>query len=87
MEERYEDQIDESLERLAFYFYRSAEPATALGYLERAAERAESLEQFERAESLWTRARRLSERVGDGEAIARFDVRLAELESRAAGSS
>jgi predicted ATPase len=87
MEERYADQLEESLDQLAFYFYRSAEPATALGYLERAAERAEGLEAFERAQSLWTRARRLAERVEDEVAIARFDARLAELESRAAGSS
>jgi len=87
MEERYEDQLEESLERLAFYFYRSAEPEIALGYLERAAERAVGLEAFERAQSLWTRARRLAERVGDEEAIARFDARLAELASRAAGSA
>jgi predicted ATPase len=87
MEERYADQLEESLERLAFYFYRSAEPEIAVGYLGRAAERAVRLEAFERAESLWTRARRLAERVGDEEAIARFDARLAELASRAAGSA
>ncbi|MGZ8629017.1 MAG: ATP-binding protein [Actinomycetota bacterium] len=87
MEERYGDQLKESLERLAFYFYRSAEPEIALGYLERAAERAVGLEAFERAQSLWTRARRLAERVGDEEAIARIDARLAELASRAAGSA
>jgi class 3 adenylate cyclase len=87
MEDRYADQLEESLEKLAFYFYRSAEPETAIGYLERAAERAVGLEAFERAESLWTRARRLAERVGDGKAIARFEARLAELESRAAGNA
>jgi hypothetical protein len=87
MEERHADQLEESLEQLAFYFYRSAEPATALEYLQRAAERAEGLEAFERAQSLWTRARRLAERIEDEEAIARFDDRLAELESRAAGGS
>jgi predicted ATPase/class 3 adenylate cyclase len=87
MEDRFVDQIDERLEQIAFYFYRSDEPEIALGYLERAAERAAGLEAFERATSLWTRARRLAGRLEDQEAATRADERLAELASRAAGSS
>jgi predicted ATPase len=87
MEDRFADQIDERLEQLAFYFYRSEEPEIALGYLERAAARAAGLEAFDRATSLWTRARRLAGRLEDEEAATRADERLAELASRAAGSS
>jgi class 3 adenylate cyclase len=87
MEDRFADQIDERLEQLAFYFYRSEEPEIALGYLERAAARAAGLEAFDRATSLWTRARRLAGRLEDQDAAARADERLAELAARATGSS
>jgi class 3 adenylate cyclase len=83
MEERFADQIEERLEQLAFYFYRSDEPEIALGYLTKAAERAAALESFDRATALWTRAKRLAARIGDEEAVGRADVRLAELASRA----
>lgn len=86
MEDRFADQLDDRLEQLAFYFYRSEEPDIALGYLERAAARAAGLEAFERATSLWTRARRLAGRLEDDDAAKRADERLAELASRATGS-
>lgn len=86
MEGRFADQLDDRLEQLAFYFYRSEEPDIALGYLERAAARAAGLEAFERATSLWTRARRLAGRLEDDDAAKRADERLAELASRATGS-
>lgn len=86
MEDRFAGQLDDRLEQLAFYFYRSEEPDIALGYLERAAARAAGLEAFERATSLWTRARRLAGRLEDDDAAKRADERLAELASRATGS-
>ena len=88
MEERYADQLEESLERLAFYFYRSAEPEIAVGYLERAAERAVGLEAFERGREPVDQgapARGAGRRRGGDR--ERFDARLAELASRAAGSA
>jgi predicted ATPase/class 3 adenylate cyclase len=86
MEERFADQIEERLEQLAFYFYRSDEPEIALGYLMKAAERAAALESFDRAIALWTRARRLAERIGDDEAAGRADERLTQLASRSGAS-
>jgi class 3 adenylate cyclase len=82
VEERFADQLDERLEQLAFYFYRSDEREIALGYLVKAAERATVLESFERATTLWTRARRLAGRMGDEDAAGRADERLVELASR-----
>jgi class 3 adenylate cyclase len=87
MEERFGDHLDEGLEQLAFYFYRSDEPATALDYLDRAAARAADREAYERAESLLTRAARLAERVGDADASSRAGQRLAELAARAGGTT
>jgi class 3 adenylate cyclase len=81
MEERWADAVDEHLEQLAFYFYRSDEPRKGLSYLERAAERARRMEAPERARELWSRARRLADRVDDAAARARADAALADLES------
>jgi class 3 adenylate cyclase len=79
MQERFADAIDDHLEQLAFYFYRSEEPALALPYLERAAERASTLETPDRSRGLWSRARRLADRLGDAAAVSRIDERLARL--------
>jgi predicted ATPase len=79
MEARYADAPQEHLEQLAFYFYRSQDPAKALAYLERAAERAREMEATDRARELWSRASRLGERLGDDDARARIEGRLAEL--------
>ena len=79
--ERAEDQ----LEQLAFYFYRSEEHAKALDYLDRAAERAATVESLARAQELWTRARRLAERSGDAERVSAIDRRLRWLRTRSSG--
>ena len=73
MEAHLGDQVDERLEQLAFYFYRSDETDKGLAYLERAAEHAVTVEALGRAEQLWERARRLAERVGDEERVAHVD--------------
>jgi predicted ATPase len=85
MRDRFAPDIDEHLERLAFYFYRSDEPQTALEYLERAAERASTLEAFDQAEELWSRTRRLAERTGDRAAAGRAVEGLEALARRGAG--
>ena len=79
MEERFAESIDEHLEQVAFYFYRSQDQAKALEYLDRAAERADELEAPERARDLWSRAQRLAERLGDADAGERIRARLVEL--------
>ncbi len=85
MEVYVAEQGDERFERLAFYFYRSAEPAKALEYLDRAAEHALEVEAPTRAEQLWTRGVRLAERVGDAERAEAFQGRLEWLKTRATG--
>jgi class 3 adenylate cyclase len=85
MEAHLGEQVDEMLEQLAFYFYRSDDTDKALDYLDRAAEHAVSVEARMRAEHLWSRARRLANRVGDAERTKRFDVRLEWLKRRSTG--
>jgi len=85
MEAQLGDQVDERLDQLAFYFYRSDETEKALGYLDRAAEHAVTVEALERADQLWERARRLAERVGDEDRTERFDRQLAWLRKRSTG--
>jgi hypothetical protein len=85
MEAHLGDQADERLEQLAFYFYRSDETEKGLAYLERAAERAVSVEALGRAEQLWERARRLAERTGDEERVERVAGKVAWLHRRSTG--
>ncbi|HET7308857.1 MAG TPA: adenylate/guanylate cyclase domain-containing protein [Actinomycetota bacterium] len=85
MEAHLGDQVDERLEQLAFYFYRSDETEKGLAYLERAAEHAVSVEALGRAEELWGRARRLAERTGDRERMERVDGKLSWLHRRSTG--
>src|SRR5205085_6947861 len=54
----YPEAVDEHLEELAFFFYRSDHQERALDYLERAAERAEGLDAPGQALELWARARK-----------------------------
>jgi class 3 adenylate cyclase len=75
----------ERLEQLAFYFYRSDHSAKALSYLDRAAEHAVSVEAPARAQELWERARRLSERIGDEQRVRTYDAQLAWLGTRTTG--
>ena len=85
MEAHLGDQVDERLEQLAFYFYRSDETEKGLAYLELAAEHAVSVEALGRAEELWERARRLAERTGDRERVERVAGELAWLHRRSTG--
>ncbi|MDP9341702.1 MAG: AAA family ATPase [Actinomycetota bacterium] len=77
----YAAAVEEHLEELAFYYYRSDQPAKALAYLERAAERAESLDARPQAAELWTRAGKVASRLGDEEAGKRVEARLAPLDA------
>jgi predicted ATPase len=85
MEVRLADQGDERLEQLAFYFYRSDETAKALEYLDQAAEHALAVEALGRAESLWTRAQRLAERIDDRSKMEDVKGRLRWVRTRSSG--
>ncbi|HET8526408.1 MAG TPA: AAA family ATPase [Actinomycetota bacterium] len=85
METYLGERADDRLDQLAFYFYRSDEHATALDYLDRAAERAAAVEALGRAEELWMRARRLADRVDDPERASAVDRRLRWLRKRSSG--
>jgi class 3 adenylate cyclase len=85
MEARLADQGDERLEQLAFYFYRSAETEMALDYLDRAAEHALAVEALGRAETLWTRAQRLAERIDDRSRMEEIVGRLRWVRTRSSG--
>ena len=85
MEAHLGDQVDEWLEQLAFYFYRSDDTGKGFAYLDRAAEHAVGVEALGRAEELWKRARRLAERVGDEARIEQVDRQLTWLRKRSSG--
>lgn len=85
VEERHAEALDEYAERLAFYFYRSAERSKALEYLERAGARASVVEAYGRAEELWDRASKLADKLGDAEAERRIGTHLRALRARASG--
>jgi predicted ATPase len=78
-EELFGESIEDHLEPLAYYFYRSADQARALSYLERAASKAAGLDAADQAAELWNRARRLATKLGDEGAERRIDERLATL--------
>jgi predicted ATPase len=84
MEAHLGDRVDDRLEQLAFYFYRSDEHAKALDYLDRAAERALAVESLGRAEELWTRALRLAERI-DAARADEVRGRLRTVRTRSSG--
>ena len=83
VEELFAATLDEHLEELAFWFYRSDRQEKALEYLERAAERAAALDARDQAAELLTRAVRVAERTGNAEAATRASARLAELRGQA----
>jgi len=85
MEAHLGDHVDEQLEQLAFYFYRSDDTGKGFDYLDRAAEHAVRVEALARAEELWKRARRLAERLGDEERTERVDRQLKWLRKRSSG--
>jgi class 3 adenylate cyclase len=78
-EELFASALDEYVEALAFYFYRSEDQAKALGYLERAGEKAAAAGQATGANELWARALKVAAKLGDGEAEGRLRSRMAEL--------
>lgn len=81
-EAMYGDAEPEHAERLAYYYYRSNDPAKSLPYMQLAAERAEGTEP-ERARHLWKRVRRLAGRSGDLETQRRADAILTRLDAQA----
>jgi class 3 adenylate cyclase len=78
-EELYAGALDDHLESLAYHYYRSDDPSRALGYLERAAERAEGMAAAAQARELLGRAKRLAAKIGDATAGDRIDRRLAAM--------
>jgi class 3 adenylate cyclase len=78
-EETFENSLEDRLEVLALYYYRSDEPGMALGYLERAAERALLLDARVQAAQLWRRALKVATRLPDPEAVARVSAVLDRL--------
>jgi predicted ATPase len=75
-EELYADSLEEHLDLLAHYYGRSDDLPKALDYLERAADRAFSLEADFQAVELLRRARAVAAELGDGEAERRIAARL-----------
>jgi class 3 adenylate cyclase/predicted ATPase len=80
-EEVYAGSLEEYLEVLAYHFYRSDDPAKALHYLERAAEKAAALGAIGQAAEMLRRARKAAGKVGDEAAGERLARRLAEVDS------
>jgi predicted ATPase len=75
-EELVADSLDEHLEKLAFYFYRSDDERKALDYLERAADKAVSLDAREQARDLLARGLKVADRLEDREAGTRLSRHL-----------
>jgi len=78
-EEIFADQIEERLDLLSYYWYRSTDQSKALDYLERAAAKAASLGAGTQAEELLGRAAKVAERLGDTAAIERIRSRMTTL--------
>ena len=77
--------LDQHLEVIAHHFARSRNLDKALDYLERAGERAASLDANQNAEELWRRALKVAEKLGDPERLRRIEGVLSELETRQGG--
>ncbi len=78
-EEAYANSLEDRLELLALYYYRSDDPGRALDYLERAAARALELDARALAIQLLRRALKVSDRTGDEAARARVEAELERL--------
>ncbi len=78
-EEALSDSLDDHLEQLAFYWARGGDLDRALGYLERAANEAASVNARTQAAKLWSQAATLATRMDDPEARDRIERRLLEL--------
>lgn len=79
----FSSSLDDYLEVLANYHARSQDPARALAYFDRAAERAVALDAADKAAGLWRRAIKIADKVGDEEAEERIERRIAALGLRA----
>jgi predicted ATPase/class 3 adenylate cyclase len=77
-EDLFAESLDDRLESLAFYYYRSNEKAKALHYLERAAVKAATLDETARARDLYERALKVAKRLGNAEAASRILKESAE---------
>jgi class 3 adenylate cyclase len=71
--------LDDYLDVLANYYSRSADLNKALAYLERAGDRAASLDAPQQAAALWERALKVAERLEDPSAGDRVRGRISEL--------
>jgi len=78
-EELFADSVEERLELLAFYYYRSNEPEKALEYLWKAAGKAFELHANAHAEELLNRSKKVATKLGDKGAERMIDERLAQL--------
>jgi len=79
-EEAYANSLEDRLEVLALYYYRSDDPGRALDYLERAAARALELDARIQAVQLLRRALKVCDLVGEADARARISAELERLE-------
>jgi class 3 adenylate cyclase len=77
------DSLEDHLERLALYYYRSGEQEKALHYLERAAEKAAGLDARAQAIELWSKGMKVATRLKDDEATRRIAGRMEQLEHAA----
>src|SRR4051794_29107883 len=77
-EAAYGDAAEEHLEELAHYHAQSSMPASAVGFLERAGDRALRLDAPAHAAELWSRGLRLATRVGDQAGGERLRTRLGQ---------
>ena len=75
----YASSLDDYLDVLANYYSRSSDLDKALDYLERAGERAASLDAPQQAAGLWERAVKVAERLEDPDAAQRVQGRIAQL--------
>jgi class 3 adenylate cyclase len=75
-EAAFPEQIDDHLEVLAHHYSESLDLGKALDYLERAGERAASLDAAPQAREMWKRARAVAERLGDDAARERIERRI-----------
>lgn len=78
-EEVFRSSLDDYLELLAYYFYRSDDPGKALWYLERAATKAASMNAIAQAEELLARAAKVADRIDDTDAAGRIASARAAL--------
>jgi class 3 adenylate cyclase len=81
-ERAFADSVENELERLAFYRARGGDLPGALDYLERAANRANSLRAYTQSIDLWRRAAAVAEQLDDEAAKHRIERQLSELDSR-----